>query len=149
MPSIDEIIKARFVSEQQRCIANIMYTTGWIRNIVNDSLKPYGLSSQQFNILRILRGADNWVAMTDIKELMVEKAPNTTRLVDKLLDKGLLERKRSEEDRRVVYAHISKKGLELLAKIDANENPKDVVFMSNLSTEDAKLVSNILDKMRG
>ena len=104
---------------------------------------------QQFNILRILRGADDWVTMNSIKDLMIDKAPNTTRLSDKLMDKELVERKRSSEDRRVVYLKITQKGLELLKKIDEDDRGEHKDFIDRISEKDAKHFSDILDKMRG
>ena len=149
MANIDEEIKTRFVNDKHRFITNLVFTSNWFQNQVIEWLKPFQLSQQQFNILRILRGANDWVTMNDIKELMVDKFPNTTRLSDKLLDKGLVERKRSDRDRRIVYLTISKKGLELLEIIDNDKNTKHMEFMNRISDEEAKQFSAILDKMRG
>lgn len=149
MASIDEEVKTSFVNDKHRFITNLVFTSNWFQNQVIEFLKPYQLSQQQFNILRILRGAKDWVTMNDIKKLMVDKFPNTTRLSDKLLDKGLVNRKRSEHDRRIVYLEISKKGLQLLKAIDNNENTKHMDFMNKITDEEAKQFSTILDKMRG
>ena len=96
-------VKTKFANERHRFVTNLVYTSGWIKNLFTEDLKPFNISSQQFNILRILRGADDWIAMSHVKKLMIEKAPNATRLADKLLNKSLIERKRSNADRRVVY----------------------------------------------
>ena len=149
MAKIDEELKTRFVDDRHRCVANIIFTAGWIQGLFSEFLKPFGVSSQQFNILRILRGAKDWVSMNDIKRLMVEKSPNTTRLCDKLIDKELAIRERSDEDRRVVSLKITDKGLALLKAIDDSNDGKHNQFMTNLSKEDAVIVSEVLDKMRG
>ncbi len=152
MSKIDEELKMKFANDKQRFIANLVFTTNWFKNRVFEFLKPYNLSIQQLNILRILIGAKkrerDWVTMQEIKELMVEKAPNATRLSDKLLDKGLVARKRSEEDRRVVYLGITDKGLDLVHKIDEDENKEYLSFMNKISGEEAKFCSDIFDKMR-
>jgi len=149
MASIDEEIKTKFLNDKHRFITNLVFTSNWFQSQVVEFLKPYQLSQQQFNILRILRGANDWVSMNDIKELMVDKFPNTTRLSDKLLDKGLVDRNRCEHDRRIVYLAISKKGLDLLETIDNDENTNHMEFMSRITDDEAKLFSLILDKIRG
>lgn len=149
MANIEEEIKTKFTNNKDRFITNLVYTSNWFQNQFIEFLKPYQLSLQQFNILRILRGAKDWVTMNDVKALMIDKFPNTTRLSDKLLSKGLIERKRSEEDRRIVYVAISKKGLELLEAIDQDDSINHMKFMDRISDEEAKRCSEILDKMRG
>lgn len=148
MAKIDDEIQAKFQNNKHRFMANLIYTSNWFRNLTADFLKPYGLSSQQFNILRILRGAkQEWVAMNDIKSLMVEKSPNATRLADKLLQANLIDRKRSSTDRRVVYLSISVKGLDVLKSID-EDNMEYLNFMDNITEEEAKIVSDIFDRLR-
>jgi DNA-binding MarR family transcriptional regulator len=149
MATIDEEIKSKFMHDRHRFTANLVFTAGWIKNLITEFLKPYGISSPQFNILRILRGANDWVAMSEVKNLMVEKAPNATRLADKLLDKELIERQRSDADRRVVYVRISNKGLKLLKKIDDNEDRSHIEFMERITDKEARQMNKILDKMRG
>ena len=148
MAKIDIEVKTKFKNNKHRFITNLVFTSNWFRNMVVEYLKPYGISFQQFNILRILKGANDWMTMNDIKALMVEKSPNATRLADKLNDKGLVERKRSNSDRRVVYLAITKKGKELLTTID--NNPGNYMgFMNRITEKEAKYVSDVFDKMRG
>ena len=149
MASIDEEIKTRFANDKDRFVANLVYTSNWFQGRVLEFLKPYQLSLQQFNILRILRGANDWVTMNDIKELMIDKFPNTTRLSDKLLEKGLVERKRSDSDRRIVYLAITAEGLKLLKAIDNDDNMNHMKFLNRITEAEAKQFSAILDKMRG
>jgi len=149
MAKIDEEVKTRFVNERHRFVTNLVYTSGWIKNLFNEDLKPFGISSQQFNILRILGGASDWVAMNDVKDLMIEKAPNAIRLADKLLNKNLIERKRSNTDRRVVYVRISWRGVDLLEEIDEKESRVEVALRRRITEKEANQMSEILDKLRG
>ena len=149
MGKIDAEVKTKFSNERHRFITNVVYTSGWVTNLSTEALKPFGISNQQFNILRILRGASDWVAMTDVKGLMIEKSPNATRLADKMLHKNLIERKRSTTDRRVVYIRITKVGLDLLVAIDNTDNKIMAALKNNITEKEAKQVSSILDKLRG
>jgi len=149
MASIDEELKSNFQRPQQRLVANLMFTAGWMRNRFTDFIKPFGISMPQFNILRILRGAGDWVSMSDIKNLMVEKSPNATRLADKLVDKKLVERQRSESDRRVVYLRLSEAGAELLERIDEVDHGQFISFMDVVTDEEARTFSDVLDRIRG
>ncbi|BDD04571.1 MarR family winged helix-turn-helix transcriptional regulator [Aureibacter tunicatorum] len=147
MSDLDDSIKTKFENEKHRFVTNLIFTSNWIKNGFSDFLAPFGISSQQFNILRILRGAGDWVTMNEVKNLMIDKSPHTTRMTTKLLDKKLLERKRCEEDRRVVYVSITKEGLALLAEIDQG-GKEQMSFLEKISEEDAKTVNSILDKLR-
>ena len=148
MAKIDDEIKTKFVNDKHRFITNLIYTSTWFQNGFADFLRPFNLSSPQFNILRILRGAKDWVSMNDIKQLMMDKSPNATRLSDKLLEKEFVKRKRSEEDRRVVYLSITQKGLDLLEEIDHADNVFFNTAMDNFSEEEARMISDILDRIR-
>jgi DNA-binding MarR family transcriptional regulator len=145
---IGEVIKSKFQSSQQKAIINIRYTSNWMANIQNSYMSQFDISMAQFNILRILRGAKEALNVNTVKERMIEKSPNTTRLMDKLIEKGLIDRVRCEQDRRVVYVSISKTGLELLAKIDIDFN-QVFLFSKNLTEKEAETLSNLLDKLRG
>jgi MarR family transcriptional regulator, 2-MHQ and catechol-resistance regulon repressor len=144
---IDEIIKANFQSPQQKVIVNIRYTSNCLSNAQNSFMSKFDLTMPQFNILRILRGAKDSISVNTIKDRMIEKSPNTTRLMDKLIDKKLIERVRCDEDRRVVYVKITKNGLELLSQID-NEFNLNSLNNVDLTNEEAELLSDLLDKLR-
>ena len=148
MANIDDDMKTKFANDKHRFVANVVYTGNWIKNQFSEFIKPFGVSPQQFNILRILRGANQWVSMNDIKNRMVEKSPNTTRLCDKLLEKKLIERRRDKRDRRLVFLRISKPGLQLLKEIDEHDDGSHMSFFDNISDEEAKIVSQVLDKLR-
>jgi len=133
-----------------RAIVNVRYTSNFLAAKQNKFMAEYGLSLAQFNILRILRGANDWISVNTVKERMVEKSPNTTRLMDKLLDKKRINRKRCNDDRRVVYVKISKKGLTLLAEIDERfEDERESMMPNTLSADEANKLSELLDKLRG
>lgn len=142
------MIKSKFRNARHKAVVNLRYTSNYIGNIQNSYMAQYDLSMPQFNILRILRGANGAISVNTVKERMVEKSPNTTRLMDKLIDKGLMERVRCEEDRRVVYVSITKAGLDLLAKIDEDSESK-LDVSGNLTEAEAEQLSALLDKLRG
>lgn len=144
---IDEELKSNFKSPQQRAIVNIRFTSNYLGNIQNQFMSKYDLSMAQFNILRILRGAKDTINVNTVKERMIEKSPNTTRLMDKLIDKGLIERTRCTEDRRVVYVKISEQGLSLLAEMDKCLDVNTLI-QANLTDEEANTLSDLLDKVR-
>jgi MarR family 2-MHQ and catechol resistance regulon transcriptional repressor len=145
MGDITKDINSRFTNNKVKALINIKYTSNWLYSKEIEHFKPYAISPQQYNILRILRGAGAPIKVQTIKERMIERAPNATRLMDKLCDKNLIERTRCDHDRRVVYIHISEKGLQLLTQIDMSS---DIKFMDNLSDDEAKLLSDLLDKIR-
>ena len=145
MGDLAKDINSKFLNNKIKALINIKYTANWINSQENDFFKQYGISPQQFNILRILRGATEPIKVQVIKDRMIERAPNATRLMDKLCDKQFIERIRCDHDRRVVYISISKQGLELLQEIDANIK---LDFIENLSEEEAKQLSYLLDKIR-
>ena len=147
--TIDKAIKSKFKNEQQRMVVNLLYTSNWLKNIHSDLLQPFDITPQQYNILRILRGNGVWMTMNTVKERMIDKSPNTTRLADKLVAKKFVERKRCEEDRRVVYVKITAKGLKLMAEIDDKSMKPFEKIADKISNKDAALVSSILDKLRG
>lgn len=145
MGDISKDIKSAFTSNKVKAFVNLKYTSNWLNSKENEFFKPYGISPQQYNILRILRGAQGKMKVQTVKERMIERAPNATRLMDKLCDKNLIERERCEDDRRVVYAMITENGIQLLTSIDESKN---LSFLENLSDEEALLLSDLLDKIR-
>lgn len=145
---ISEVIQSKFNNSKHKAIVNLRYTSNFIGNIQNSYMAEYDLSMAQFNILRILRGAKGVISVNAVKDRMIEKSPNTTRLMDKLIEKGLIDRFRCESDRRVVYVSITDKGLDLLSQIDTDPNSK-LNFTGNLNEEESELLSQLLDKLRG
>lgn len=145
MGDISKDINSRFENNKIKALVNIKFTANWINSHENEFFRPYGISPQQYNILRILRGANEPVKVQVIKERMIDRAPNATRLMDKLCEKKLIERTRCNKDRRVVYIRINESGLTLLNAIDSNSK---LEFLNNLSEKEATVLSTLLDKLR-
>lgn len=145
MGDISKDINSRFSNTKVKALLNIIYTANWINSHQNAFFKPYGISPQQYNILRILRGAKKPLKVQTIKERMIERAPNVTRMMDKLCTKKFIERLPCPEDRRVVHIAITKNGLSLLKEIDSNFNED---LLANLSAKEAAQLSDLLDKIR-
>ncbi|MFD1061699.1 MarR family winged helix-turn-helix transcriptional regulator [Winogradskyella litorisediminis] len=138
-------INSKFDNQRIKALLNIIYTANWVSSCQTEFFKPYGISPQQYNILRILRGAGEALKVQTIKERMIERSPNATRLMDKLCTKGCIERLPSEHDRRVVKIAITKQGLELLDAIPHNFNKN---LLKNLTEAEAEQLSQLLDKIR-
>ena len=138
----------KFNSEFQKLSVNILYTASWLGIMFARKLKPYGLTLQQFNVLRILRGQLPEPATVNmIIDRMIDKSSNASRLVDRLLQKGLVERCINTVDKRSVNVIITEKGLALLTTIDANS--KNLVDeLKTLSKDEAETVNRLLDKLR-
>lgn len=149
MPGIDQELQSRFTSEQQKALLNVLFTANWLRSHQVSRFKPYGISAQQYNILRILRGAKDRMRAQSVKERMIDRAPNATRLTDKLIDKGLVARERCDEDRRVIYVRITPKGLSLLERIDSDNKDAYTALFERLTVSDAKAINAALDRWRG
>lgn len=146
---IGKEIKSNFKTPQQKAFVNLRYTSNWILKKQNTFMSKFELTMPQFNILRILRGAGNGVYLTvnTIKSRMVEISPNTTRLMDKLLEKKLIERERSTNDKRIVNVCITEAGMSLLSEIDSHFD-KELTMSHVLTNEEAEFLSDILDKLR-
>lgn len=145
--NIEEELNVQFKTPQQMVVVNLRHTTHFLYNIQNTFMAQYDISMPQFNILRILRGAKKPLNVHTVKQRMIEKSPNTTRLMDKLIEKGLIDRIRCDEDRRVVYINITNQGLKLLSKIDGVLDQTSL-FPTSLTDEEAITLSNLLDKLR-
>lgn len=144
----DEIKQKEFKNEFQKTGVNIIFTFNWLDSRTRSFLKNYDLTPQQYNILRILRGQyPNPSTINLLKERMLDKMSDASRLVERLRVKELLERNPSSEDRRSVNILISQKGLDLLAEIDKNFHEYEKVFNS-LTVEDATILNQLLDKLR-
>jgi len=145
MGNLAEDLNTTFPNNKVKALLNIIYTGNWINSHQNLFFKSFGISPQQFNILRILRGASKPLMVQTIKERMVERAPNATRLMDKLCAKNLIERIPCPDDRRVVHIGIKEEGLNLLEDISKKMN---FDLLENLNEKEAGLLSDLLDKIR-
>jgi DNA-binding MarR family transcriptional regulator len=145
MGDLSKDINSNFVNNKVKALINIKFTANWINSNENEFFKKYAISPQQYNILRILRGAQKEIKVQTIKDRMIERAPNATRLMDKLCEKKLIKRIRSKDDRRIVYIKITKYGLELLCEI---QKEISINFLDKLTEEEAIQLSDLLDKIR-
>lgn len=145
-----ELKMSKFKSEWQRASLNIFFTSYWLNDKVKTLLKPYGITAQQFNVLRILRGQHpNPISTNEIRDRMLDRMPDTSRIVDRLNKQGLLERHVCKADKRLVDVKITDKGLELLAKIDQLAGPNIENGLNALTEQEARTLADLLDKARG
>lgn len=147
--SIKEAIQQEhFRSERQKAMINILYTNNWLVEHVRTMLKGQDLTNQQFNVLRILRGsAPEPLSTLQIRERMLDKMSDTSRIVDRLVIKGLAKKSPSKDDKRLVDVHITEAGQDKLAQLDQEEKALDKVLL-NLTEEEAQQLSDLLDKAR-
>ncbi|WP_107038207.1 MarR family winged helix-turn-helix transcriptional regulator [Brumimicrobium mesophilum] len=146
MKKIEEIITADFKDEHHKALINIRYTSNFIGAYYNQQLEVFDLTLAQFNILRILRGAKELLSIKTVKERMVEKSPNTTRLVDKLISKGFVERFRCNVDRRIIHISITELGLYTLSNLDIHLDHR--IFSKNMTDEEVETMNYLLNKFR-
>jgi len=146
---IGEELRSTFESEQQKAMLNVLFTANWFKSDQVRLFKPFDISPQQYNILRILRGSKGKMNMHCVKDRMIDRAPNATRLTDKLIAKDLVVRERCETDRRVVFVNISVKGTKLLVELDKQIRTSMVRNIAHLTEKDALELNRILDTIRG
>lgn len=145
----DEIVQKKFMNEAHKLGINITYTFNWIYAFQAGLLKKYKLTPQQYNVLRILRGQyPNIANIKLVRERMLDKMSDASRIVEKLRSKGLLEREISVNDRRSCDVTITDKGMELLALIDKEDVSFEKLF-HHLNPEQMKQLNDLLDAMRG
>lgn len=146
---IEEEIKGKFKDEYHKAMVNIIYTNGWISNLNLQVLKPFGISMQQYNVLRILRGQyPNPAMLSLIQERMLDKSSNATRLVEKLRLKGLVERSLCENNRRKVDILITQEGLDLLKAADLKMEESHKVVEERITPEEAATLNELLNRIR-
>ncbi len=145
----EEIIQQKFESDYHKAAVNIFYTSNWLANLHTNVFKPYNLTVPQFNILRILRGQyPNVVNLKLIKERMLDKMSDVSRLIERLREKGLVDRKMCESDRRHMDVCITPHGLDLLKTLD--EELKEInKKLSILTKAEMETLNQLLDKLRG
>ena len=147
---LEEAIKQkRFESPQIKAMLNIMYTANWLMGEFRDVNKPFGITPQQYNVLRILRGKHpESINPSEIKEVMIDKNPDITRLCDRLLAMGLIGRSIDSDNRRKMNIVITDQGLHLLAQIQPllTERQTQILHRSDINFE---LLSELLDELRG
>lgn len=143
-----DIRQSKFRTEHQKASINLVYTYGWISERSRAIFATEDITSQQFNILRILRGSDPQPLSTlQIRERMLDKMSDTSRIVDRLIAKDLVKKGTCKKDRRLVDVMITDKGKALLERLDKREDELDNI-LGNLTTEEATTLSLLLDKIR-
>ena len=147
---IEEVVKSNVIMGlSQKAVLNIIYTQNNINERLIEILKPYDLSNEQYNVLRILRGQKgNPANMCLIQERMLAKTSNTTRLVDKLLLKELVTRKVCKENRRKIEVLITEKGLDILKELDPKVDNYEQNIVANLSSSELEQLNDLLEKIR-
>ncbi len=145
----EEIKQSKFANEYQKLMINLLFTGNWVYYHNKKFLKPYSISPEQYNVLRILRGQKPKPASVNLlNERMLDKMSNVSRLVEKLRAKELITRTESSDDRRQVDITITKKGLKVLAEIDQKMIDLEEMF-SSISESKAQQLNDLLDEVRG
>jgi len=145
----EDIRQEKFKSEYDKMMLNILYTGSWLYNRDASRFKPYDITPEQYNVMRILRGSHpEPMMLTDITSRMLNKSSNATRLVEKLRQKSLVRREIREDNRRQVDISITDKGLNMLKKIDG-ESAEWMSGLKRITKAEATELNRILDKLRG
>ena len=146
---IDDEVKGRFRNDYHRGIINLTYTANQLTYRLMQSIKAHGLTEPQYNVLRVIRGYRNHgpVSISFIKERMLDKSSDVSRIVDNLLEKGLIIRQESASDRRQKEIDITDKGLSLLSAMIECDKKMDML-LHNLSPEEVQMLNGLLDKIR-
>lgn len=144
-----DIHQHKFRNERQKAGINLMYTYGWVMERTKELFAIEDITPQQFNILRILRGSHPQPLSTlQIRERMLDKMSDTSRIVDRLLTKGLVKKATCKTDRRLVDVLISDKGRKMLERLDLRQEELDNII-GHLTEREAATLSELLDKLRG
>lgn len=144
----DDIQQKAFRNEYQKAIINIMYTHNYLVGMMTDVFKQFDITRQQYNVLRILRGQyPDPASINLIKDRMLEKMSDTSRIVERLRLKGLVQRQDGKSDKRSAEVTITLEGLELLKKMQPPVNELESV-LTNLSIDEARELNTLLDKLR-
>lgn len=144
----DEIQQKKFRSPHQKAVINLIYTSNWLQNKHQNFFKSFGITGQQFNILRVLRGQHpESISGTELKARMLDQNSDVSRLLDRLIAKNLIVKRTCEKDKRATDINITDTGLELLINIDKHQSEIDQVLA--LTPEEATQLSDLLDKCRG
>jgi len=144
----EEIKQQKFKSDHQKALINLLYTASWLQGKQQGFFKPYKITAQQFNILRILKGQHpKSISATEIKLRMLDKNSDVSRLLDRLVSKELITKRTCPNDKRATDVNITEAGLELLRSLERRQNEIDGVL--SLNEDEAIQLSQLLDKCRG
>jgi MarR family transcriptional regulator, 2-MHQ and catechol-resistance regulon repressor len=143
-----DILQSKFRNEHQKASVNLLYTYGWVMEQTKELFASEDITPQQFNILRILRGSfPQPLSTLQIRERMLDKMSDTSRIVDRLINKGLVKKGTCKTDRRLVDVIITDKGKKMLERLDKRQDELDNII-GNLSEKEAGILSELLDKIR-
>ena len=142
-----DISQSKFRNDFQKGVINFIFTYNWLNEKMKIFFDREKITSQQFNILRILRGAGKPISTLQIRQRMLDKMSDTSRIVDRLVIKGLVKKNICANDKRLVDVSITEKGKKLLDKLDQHEPDMDAIFGS-LSQAEVKTLNTLLDKIR-
>ncbi len=143
----NDINQKKFRNEHQKALINLIYTYNWAMERSKTIFEKADITAQQFNILRILRGAGEPLSTLQIRQRMLDRMSDTSRIVDRLVVKGLVKKVVCKADKRLVDVSITDKGKKLLEKLDKVQDDMDAIA-GNLTEADAKLLNKLLDKLR-
>ena len=142
-----DIQQPSFRNEYQKMGINIIYTANWLNERIGQILSQEKITQQQYNILRILRGSEAPLSTLKIRERMLDKMSDTSRIVDRLIAKELVAKSACQKDKRLVDITLSKKGLQLLEKLDQCNDQIDAI-LKGINEKEASAINQILDKLR-
>ena len=142
-----EIQQCKFRNEFQKLGINLIYTANWLNEGINKILIKEDITQQQYNILRILRGSNQPLSTLQIRERMLDKMSDTSRIVDRLITKELVKKNACESDKRLVDIILTEKGSQLVDKLDGLNEQIDAL-LSGIGEDEAKIVNELLDKLR-
>lgn len=142
-----DINQPKFRNDYQKAVVNIVFTYNWLTEKLKQVFEREDLTMQQFNILRILRGSNAPLSTLQIRERMLDKMSDTSRIVDRLVIKGLVKKVTCKTDKRLVDVTITDKGKKILQQLDKAEDEMDAII-NDLSTAEVKTLNKLLDKMR-
>ncbi len=146
----EEIKQSKFASSHEKAVINLIYTSNWLRDIQKNFFVNYGIKGQHYNILRILKGKDpDPLSPGEIKDVMLDKSPDITRLLDKMVGMDLITRELCPENRRKMDVRITKKGVKLIQEIRNNDHKLMEKWQTNLTAKESDQLSELLDKLRG
>jgi DNA-binding MarR family transcriptional regulator len=143
----EEIQQQKFTSIHQKVVVNLIYTSNWLQSKQHEFFKTFGITGQQFNILRILKGHfPKSISGTEIKSRMLDRNSDVSRLLDRLAVKNLITKKTCPDDKRASDVLITEQGIALLKEVDKSQKHYRIL---SLSSEEARALSDLLDKSRG
>ncbi|MCH8535684.1 MAG: MarR family transcriptional regulator [Flavobacteriaceae bacterium] len=145
----DHIQSSKQLSTEKKVLINLLYTGNWLNEVISEKLKDFDISTQQFNVLRILKGRKGKPAnLSTIQERMIAKNSNTTRLVDKLIKKELVTRKKCPTNKRKVEILITNAGLQFLDQVNKVVENKEMEIVQHMSKNDLENLNELLNKLR-